>query len=197
MLKTAKTSYLIRGIVFFVLALICFGTPEGTLTSIAWIAGIALFIAGAATFFLGKNRKEHKSNTLSIIAACAMVLAGLLIIIQPHIIAMLIGVFIFLEGIEFIIASTRCRKASIRYWGLILALGIIVAVMGALAIVSPQMGAALISIAVGTGLLFIGINCFITMACIDRVEAFFQSMPTDASLTTTDNTTYTEAKIVE
>ena len=197
MLKTAKTSYLLRGILFLVLGLVCLCTPKGTVTSIAWIAGIALILAGVTTFFLGRRRNESGPGTLLIVAACAMAVAGLGLIVYPGTIAIMAGVFILFEGVEFIVRALRCRKAGYRRWGLILAAGIVVALLGIAAALSPRVGETLISLAIGAGFLGMAAGSFVTLAGISQVEHILGDTRQALSSLADTDTVDAEAEVVE
>ncbi|MBQ9417727.1 MAG: DUF308 domain-containing protein [Bacteroidales bacterium] len=197
MLKSTKTSYLVRALVFLALALMCFCVPQGTLKSIAWIAGLAIILAGVATFFSSRHKVEGQTNVLLIVAACAMALVGLLIIIYPHIIAMLIGVFILFEGVEFIVAAVRSHKAKVSYWGWILAVGIVVTLLGGLTIFSEQWGAAVVSIAMGVGFLGISLASLLAMTTISKVEQFFKTVHSVIEQRTPEEQEFTDVEVLQ
>lgn len=197
MLRNTKTNLIVRGIIFAVLGILCLMSPKGTLDSIAWIIGLVLILAAVATFFLGRDKTVGQTNTIHLIAAILMAVVGLLIIIRPQIIAILLGVFIFFEGIDFSVTSIRYRRAGISHWWLLLAVGLLVTLLGLWAICTPWVGATMLSLIIGIAAIGMAFDCFAALAGIGRVERFFKELKGAVTTKSEEASQYEEAKVVE
>lgn len=197
MLRTTKANLIIRGIIFAVLGVLCLMSPKGTLDSIAWVIGAILIVAAVVTFFMGRDKGAGHTNTIHLIAAILMAVVGLLIIIRPQIIAILLGVFIFFEGIDFTITATRYRRAGIKYWWLLLTLGLLVTLLGLWAICTPWVGATMLSLIIGIAAIGMAVDCFAALAGLTQVERFFTEIKEVATTKADDSAQFEEAKIVE
>ena len=173
MLKRTKTSLWIHGLIMLAISILCFATPSGTLKSIAWILGLLFIAGGVVTFFLGRNRDAVGTDTLHLIAAILMVAVGLIIILRPNIIAILMGLFVLLEGIDFVGQSIRYRKAGLSQWSALLIVGALAIILGLWAVLSPWVGATMLSIIIGVGCLGVAADCFMALIGIKKVQEFF------------------------
>lgn len=171
MLKRTKTNLILHGIVMLAVAVFCFATPQGTLASLAWILGVLFILGGLLTFFLGRRRQEGGVDALHLIAAILMAAVGIIIIVRPNIIAILVGLFILLEGIDFVAQSLRYHRAGLRHWGALLAAGLLGIIAGLWAVLSPWVGATILSIVIGVGCLCVSADCFMALVGISQVES--------------------------
>ena len=192
MFKRTKTNLILHGIIMLAVGLICFLTPQGTLNTLAWVLGVLFILGGVLTFFLGRRGNEGISP-LHLIAAILMAAVGIIIIVRPNIIAILVGLVILLEGIDFTLLAVRFRRADVKYWGLLLGLGILVTLLGLWAVLSPWVGATVLSIIIGTGCLCVSIDCFAALISIGRVENFLHGV----KHTVTTSSEFQEAEVVE
>ena len=172
MLKRTKTNLILHGIVMLAVAVFCFATPQSTLASLAWILGVLFILGGLLTFFLGRRRQESGVDPLHLIAAILMAAVGIIIIVRPNIIAILVGLFILLEGIDFVAQALRYHRAGLRHWGALLAAGILGIIAGRWAVLSPWVGATILSIVIGVGCLCVSADCFMALFGIKQVESF-------------------------
>lgn len=193
MFKRTKTNLILHGIILLAVAVLCLATPQGTLVSLAWILGVLFILGGVLTFFLGRKGQDGGISTMHLIAAILMATVGVIIIVRPNIIAILVGLVILLEGIDFTLLAVRFRRANIKYWGLLLGSGILVSLLGLWAVLSPWVGATVLSIIIGIGCLCISVDCFAALASIGRVESILDRAKKE--LTTT--TEFQDAEVVE
>lgn len=193
MFKRTKTNLILHGIILLAVAVLCLATPQATLVSLAWILGVLFIVGGVLTFFLGRKGQEGGVAPMHLIAAILMAAVGVIIIVRPNIIAILVGLVILLEGIDFTILAVRFRRAGVKYWGLLLGSGILVTLLGLWAVLSPWVGATVLSIIIGIGCLCVSVDCFTALASIGRVEHFIDS--TNKELNST--TEFQDAEVVE
>lgn len=193
MFKRTKTNLILHGIILLAIAVLCLVTPQATLSSFAWILGVLFILGGVLTFFMGRKGQEGKVAPLHLIAAILMAAVGVIIIVRPNIIAILVGLVILLEGIDFTILAVRFRRSGVKYWGLLLGSGILVTLLGLWAVLSPWVGATVLSIIIGVGCLCVSIDCFAALASIERVERFIDSAKKEIASTTE----FQDAEVVE
>ena len=193
MLKRTKTNLILHGIVMLAVAVFCFATPQGTLASLAWILGVLFILGGLLTFFLGRKRDTQGVDPLHLMAAILMAAVGIIIIVRPNIIAILVGLFILLEGIDFVVQSLRYHRAGVRHWGALLAAGLLGIIAGLWAVLSPWVGATILSIVIGVGCLSVSVDCFMALAGISRVETFLHDIHNTAEA----SDGFEEAEVVE
>lgn len=174
MLKHTKTNLIVDALIMLAVAIFCFVTPQGTISTLAWILG-ALFIVGGVITFIVSRKKEEGTDILRLVTAILMAVVGVIIILRPNIIAILVGLVVLVEGIDFTMLSLRYRKAGIRYWGALLAVGLLIVLLGLWAVLTPWVGATMLSVIMGLGCLGVTADCVMALISIDRVENFFKS----------------------
>lgn len=192
MFKRTKTNLILHGVIMLAVGITCLITPQETFNTLAWIMGVLFILGGVLTFFLGR-KGEDGISALHLIAAILMAAVGIIIIVRPNIIAILVGLVILLEGIDFTIQTARYRRAGTKHWGLLLAVGLLVILLGLWAVLSPWVGATMLSIIIGIGCLCVSVDCFAALAGIGRVETFFKDIK--KSLKTSDE--FQEAEVVD
>lgn len=193
MLKRTKTNLIVHGVILLGIGIFFFASPEGTLVSISWLLGLAFILGGVLTFFLGRNRTSKGSDTLHLVAALLMVAVGIVIIAWPQILAILVGVVLLFEGIDFVVLSINYRRAGVRQWGVVLAIGVVGTLLGVWGILNPMGGAALLSIMLGIGCICVAADCFIALVGVNQVEALAKGV----HKAITDQTRFEEAEVVE
>lgn len=175
MFKSSKISLIIRGILFSALGIVCFCFPVDTMALFAKIAGIVIVITGVVFFFLEYKTAARSLETMRISASLLMVALGALIIIHPEIIAILLGIFILFEGIDFTFNTIKYFRAGAKGWWLMLLFGVIVIVFGIWSIFVPEITASTLSILFGIAFLSIGIASFTGLAGLRLVEDYLEA----------------------
>lgn len=175
MFKSSKISLIIRGILFSALGIVCFCFPVDTMALFAKIAGIVIVITGVVFFFLEYKTAARSLETMRISASLLMVALGVLIIIHPEIIAILLGIFILFEGIDFTFNTIKYFRAGAKGWWLMLLFGVIVIVFGFWSIFVPEITASTLSILFGIAFLSIGIASFTGLAGLRLVEVYLEA----------------------
>ena len=175
MFKSSKISLIIRGILFSALGIVCFCFPVDTMALFAKIAGIVIVITGVVFFFLEYKTAARSLETMRISASLLMVALGVLIIIHPEIIAILLGIFILFEGIDFTFNTIKYFRAGAKGWWLMLLFGVIVIGFGFWSIFVPEITASTLSILFGIAFLGIGLASFTGLAGLNLVEDYLEA----------------------
>ncbi|MBR1766770.1 MAG: DUF308 domain-containing protein [Bacteroidales bacterium] len=194
MFKNTKISLIIRGIAFAALGILCFCFPMDTMEVFAKIAGVVVIITGLVFFFLQYKATLRSLETTALSATVLMVALGVLIVIHPEIIAILLGVFILFEGIDFSLNTIKYYRAKSKGWWLMLLLGLLTIAFGACSIFVPDLAPTILSILFGLSFLSIGCASFTALAGLNLVEDYFEA----ARRTLEEkDTEYVEAEVVK
>ena len=193
MFKSSKLSLIIRGILFTALGILCFCSPVGTMEFLAKVAGIVIIITGTVLFILEYKAAARSLETMRLSASVLLVTLGILIMIHPEIIAILLGVFILFEGIDFTLNTIKYHHAGAKGWILMLLLGLVIVCFGVWSIFVPEITTTTLSILFGIA--FIGIGCasFTALAGLNLVEDYFEA----ARKAIEDKEDYVEAEVVK
>ncbi len=192
MFKNSKISLIIRGILFSALGIVCFCFPVNTMELFAKVAGIVVAISGVVFFFLEYKNAAHSLETMRISASVLLIALGVLIIIHPEIIAILLGVFILFEGIDFSLNTIKYHHAGAKGWWLMLVLGLVVIGFGAWSVFVPEITATTLSFLFGVAFLAIGLASFTGLAGLALVEKFFEEKAKELE----SKEDYVEAEVV-
>lgn len=193
MFKSSKISLIIRGILFSALGILCFCSPVSTMEFFAKVAGIVIIITGTVFFVMEYKAAARSLETMRISASVLMVALGVLIMLHPEIIAILLGVFVLFEGIDFTLNTIKYYRAGAKGWWLMMLLGLIIVGFGVWSIFVPELTAATLSILFGIA--FIGIGCasFTALAGLNLVEEYFEA----ARKALEDKEDYVETEVVK
>lgn len=193
MFKSSKISLTVRGILFAALGILCFCFPQALFDSAAVIAGVFIIICGVVFFCLQYRDSIHNLETMRLSASVLMVALGVLIIFRPTIVAVLLGVFVLFEGIDFSLNSIKYYRARTKGWWGMLLLGLAVIIMGCWGIFSPEENKRLVGILIGISFLAIGLASFIGLAGLELVEDYFEQ----AKKALDDDEAYEETEVVK
>ena len=172
MLKRTKTNLWVHGIIMLAIAVFCFLMPQNTVATLGIILGVAFIAAGVLTFLVGRKRSDGGVDMLHLIAALLMALVGIVVLVRPNILAVLAGLVILLEGIDFVIQAIRYHRAGVKLWGALLAAGLLAILLGLWAVMSQWVATTLLSVIIGVGCLSVSADCFMALAGIGQVENF-------------------------
>lgn len=193
MFKSTKISLIVRGILFAVLGVTCLCFPLQTMELFAKIAGVAVVITGVVMFFLQYKSTLRSLETMRLSATVLMVILGTLIIIHPEIIAILLGVYILFEGIDFCLNTIKYYRAGAKGWWLMFFMGLLIVGFGCWSVFVAAVTAPMLSIIFGCALLAIGIASFTALAGLNLVEDYFEASRRELL----DKEEYTEVEIVK
>ncbi len=193
MFKSSKTSLTIRGILFSALGILCFCSPLATIEFFAKMLGVVIIITGTVFFILEYKAAARSLETMRITASVLLITLGVLIIIHPEIIAILLGAFIFFEGVDFTLNTVKYYRAGAKSWWLMLLLGLLVIGFGVWSIFVPEITAATLSILFGIAFISIGCASFTALAGLNLVEDYLES----AQKASQNKEDYVEAEVVK
>lgn len=193
MFKSSKISLIIRGILFSALGILCFCSPVSTMEFFAKVAGIVIIITGTVFFVMEYKAAARSLETMRISASVLMVALGVLIMLHPEIIAILLGVFVLFEGIDFTLNTIKYYRAGAKGWWLMMLLGLVIVGFGVWSIFVPELTAATLSILFGIAFLGIGCASFTALAGLNLVEDYFEA----ARKAIEDKEDYVEAEVVK
>jgi uncharacterized membrane protein HdeD (DUF308 family) len=176
MFKSSKSNLILRGILFIALGILCFCFPEAIFNSAAIAVGVVIMLVGIVLFVLQYRKLALSLDTMRLSATVLMVALGALIVVRTDIVAILLGIFVLFEGIDFTLNSLKYRKAQSKGWWLMLLLGLVVVALGCWGIFSPDDQKRLVSITVGIAFVGIGIASFIALMGLELVEDYFDSV---------------------
>ena len=125
---------------------------------IGWLLVIS-GVVGLVSTFRGAG---HTHRTWSVVSALLAILVGLLVIVNPIAgalgVAVLIGVFLILDGVAQIGLALDQRKRGVARWGWFLAVGVFDILLALLILALGPLGAtALLGFVVGVDLILAGV----------------------------------------
>lgn len=176
MFKSNKISYIVRGIAFTALGILCFFSSNEMLPTLAKIAGLVLVISGVVFFIMGYKKYSQTNETMRLSAALLMIIMGGVVFLRPDIIIAILGIFVVFEGVDFILNAITFSKAKAQGWWIMLVAGIAVVVLGILSIVNTEKATEIVSstvsILIGCGFLCIGISSFVGVSGVDLLDKY-------------------------
>jgi uncharacterized membrane protein HdeD (DUF308 family) len=149
--KAFKTAIL-SWIIFIILGIFLFLKAELTLKIISYVVGGTLLLA---IFPLVKTllSREVTYFSYSFISEIFMVTAGIIIILNPNLIAsiipILIGIIMIVNGVSKFQFAVILREQDVKSWLFTLLLSILIIALGILFLVNPFQGAVAITKAIG------------------------------------------------
>ena len=159
---------LAKGIILAILGLLLIIFPIQVVKTITIIFGIAALISGGIILYsaITGRFKGEKSNIFPLLEGGLNVIFGLILILVPSIsvpiLAILVGVWVIIEGILRISASLELKKAGMESWGKSLFVGLLFLVLGILVIFHPELTTKVLTIWIGVAILVFGlVNIFI------------------------------------
>lgn len=200
MFKSTKTSFIIRGIAFTTLGLLCFFS-SGTMETLAQIAGLALLVSGVAFFIMRLKSFIAGFETMRLSISLLMLVMGGLVLFRKDIIVTVLGVFVIFEGLDYILTSIKFGRAKAPAWWLMLVAGLAVVGLGIgtfiLKLPVGQVINSTLTLLLGFGFIGIGISCFVGLAGVDALEKFFEARRNDDKNNKDNNKVdYVEAEVV-
>ncbi len=160
-----KVLGVILGLVCFVGGIYCLFTPGLTFLSIGWIAPVALIVAGVGAIVKFFTSASKGLATLDIIWGLVAIALGVIFLFFPEARAALDFAMIYIfagwvlvAGILRIVASVKMAKAKESLWGIPLAVGILLVVLGGYSFFHPMASLFAIGYLIALWLIMGGIN---------------------------------------
>lgn len=149
-----------RGIILALMGLLCLFNPDLTVATLVTILGIMALVAGGF-ILLSEYRQKQLTDTYSyrVMEGIFNVVVGLILVANPvgtaKVLLALLGVLLLLMGILQLYGSSKQTKGHPAKT-LMLAGGLLTAILGILIISDPFGSAAALIILIGLGLLLSG-----------------------------------------
>ena len=201
MFKSTKTSFIVRGIAFTTLGLLCF-ISKATTETLSLIAGLALLVSGLVFLIMRLKSFVKGFETMRLsLALLMLVMGGLIILARKDIVATVLGVFVIFEGLDYVLNSIKFARAKAPAWWLMLVAGLAVVGLGIgtfiLKLPVGQVINSTLTLLLGFGFIGIGISCFVGLAGVDALEKFFEARRNDdKNNKDNNNVDYVEAEVV-
>lgn len=166
----SKVMMIISAVLMVVTGIIIICNPGAALVSLAWIIGLLTLIAGitVTVFYFSAARGLLGAGTV-LFAGISDIIIGILFLNHgfagAQVLELIVGIWMTMFGVERFIHSFDMKKLSLENWRATLILGIICTILGIMTLLSPFMGAVLVSVIIGISFIFFGIAlCFILHA---------------------------------
>lgn len=199
MFKSTKTSFIVRGIAFTTLGLLCFfskATPE----TLSLIAGLALLVSGVVFFVMRLKSFVKGFETMRLsLALLMLVMGGLICLLRKDIVVTVLGIFVIFEGLDFILSSIKFARAKAPAWWLMMIAGLAVVGLGIATFINKTpivdgIFVKTITWFLGFGFIGIGICCFVGLAGAETLEKFIEEKNRNAKDDAKED--YVEAEVV-
>ncbi len=152
-----------KGVIFAIIGLLLIIYPIQVVKTITVIFGIAALLTGAFVLFsaISKRTKGEKGTVFPLIEGALSVVFGLILILIPSlsmtILAIMVGVWIIIEGVIRISVSLDMKNGGIDSWGKSLFVGLLFLILGILVIFHPELSTKALIIWIGVALLIFGL----------------------------------------
>lgn len=168
-----------RDFIFIALALIGVGAmfifmPNSSIKLICYITASLLCVWGIIKLFMyfSQDRKEI-FGSYGLVMAIALIIGGVSIFINPEffqgIIAVFFGCVLIIDGVMKIQYGIDLARIGAKFWGVVLAVAVIMIAMGFLVVFNPFFGAVAFMIFSGIALVINGVSDLLTALYISRV----------------------------
>lgn len=199
MFKSTKTGFIIRGIAFTTLGLLCLISKATTSDTLPLAAGLALLVSGIVFFIMRLKSFIKGFETMRLSLALLMiVMGGLISLARQDIVVAVLGVFVIFEGLDFILNAIKFARAKAQAWWVMLVVGLAVVGLGtATFVLVPGPDAAIgnnINWFLSLGFVCIGICCFVGLSGVDALEKFFEEKRNSGK--SDSKVDYVEAEVV-
>ena len=164
----------ILGALLIVCGIFCMFAPIATYSALSWLIGIAMVAEGIGGIVVWNDlRKQGLANMWTLIGSIISVILGVFLlgsfvaqIAVDFFIAYLIAAWLIIAGIARIIGAFAVRNQQKQggdngmqvSWGLLLALGILTAILGVLCFFNPLSIMASVGLLLGMSILCVGID---------------------------------------
>ena len=162
-----------------ILGVICIANPISTLLSMAWVIGLFAFLSGISSLIFSlRTRKELPNAGMMIFRSLLMLAIGILFLSDIKALAAALpfafSFWILVEGLSLSVQSFDFRSTGFSYWWLILCLGLCSIALGIMSFYNPVATGITISTLLGLAIISNGINRFVLLSGIKRIEKFFK-----------------------
>lgn len=175
MKKSIKILLAVTGTLLVALGIVCLCHPAETLTSLAWLIGLLTLCSGIFSFVVSLKAQRILPNAgTMMLRSILMLILGVFFLSHNTAVTAAIPLacafWIAFEGISLAIQSFDFRKVGFPHWWLMLLLGIGSIILGYFAFRQPVATGMTISILIGLGIIFNGLNRIAVLIGISHFE---------------------------
>lgn len=174
--KTMRVLSIIAGVLLVAAGVYCMCNQDVAVMSAGILLGVFMLCAGIVEIvvFAGTSGLLIGSGWLLLDGVLTVIMSLFLLFNQWFTmmsLPFLFTVWLLFSGISRFVSAFDLRALGVRAWGLVLALGIILLVVGFVCMMDPWVGVAAIGVTVGLVFILEGISS-IVCACISRTRDF-------------------------
>jgi uncharacterized membrane protein HdeD (DUF308 family) len=178
----------IAGLLAVVVGVLMMVYPLEAMQGISWLIGLLTLLSGCAIlvfFFSGVYLLFGSSWVL--LDGIATVAVGILFLCQSNALAgvlpYIFGIWLFIMGVQELVASLQFHHFHISQWWVSLLLGIVIMVLGFLCCWQPIAGSHALAYLMGIGVILFGISLLVTLGRINAIQktvkSFFKELDVD------------------
>lgn len=170
----AKILWVIMGMLLIVAGAFCIVSPTVALGSLAFVIGVAMLFSGIGDIAIYAKIHDYIIGAGWILAdGILTIVISIIFMFNQSIVAVTLpfvfGIWLIFRGVSQAIASFDFKKLNVSGWGWFLAFGIILMILGALAIVKPVGAAIALSVLIGVSLISQGLVTVVKGLCSKRI----------------------------
>ena len=175
---------ILMSILMIVCGVDCMVTPIETFSSLGWIAGFAIVVAGVSAIFRYAAGKVNRSVWELVGGVAGVVFGGFIIVngvaqfATNMVIAYAAALWLLIYGVTGIVEALSLRKLNQELpndlrtagWLVVMILGVVTAAMGVICIFQPMITALSVGLLIGASILVSGIKTLILSIQIIRAR---------------------------
>lgn len=168
MKKVSNLMMFILGLVQIILGVCIAFASESIIEIIFKVVGGAFLAVGAIQLIVTLLKKEVRNYAeINIVSSALNIVIGIILITTSKlvlgIITVIIGIWVMINGILQISSAISIKRMGLKYWPIVLILGIAVTTLGYLLVTaSEQTIASIVNIYIGIGLALNGVGTMLT-----------------------------------
>lgn len=165
----------IAGILSVTVGVLMMIYPLEAMQGVSWIIGLLTLLAGCAIlvfFFSGMYLLFGSSWVL--LDGIATTAVGILILCESNALSLMLpyilGIWLFIMGVQELVASIEFAHLHITHWWVSLILGIAIMVLGFLCCWQPIAGSHALAYLLGIGVILFGVSLLVTLGKITQIQ---------------------------
>ncbi|MBE5821359.1 MAG: hypothetical protein E7311_02080 [Clostridiales bacterium] len=168
MKKVSNLMMFVLGLAQIVLGVCIAFASESIIETIFKIVGGAFLAVGVIQLIVTLLKKEIKNYAeINIVSSALNIVIGIILITTSKlvlgIITVIIGIWVMINGVLQISSAVSIKRLGLKYWPIVLILGIAVTILGYLLVTaSEQTIASIVNVYIGVGLTLNGIGTILT-----------------------------------
>ena len=175
MSTSSKVCVALSGLLFIIAGILCLSSAEATLLSLAWVLGFFTLLSGILSlYFYFKGVSAIPGSGFVLLASIADIIIGIIFLANQVFVAAAIpfvfAAWILVAGILSIIHSIEFKKKGFIGWHMLLIFGILTVLFAICSFMDPAISAFTITFMVGFALITRGVNRFIFLAGVWKMQ---------------------------